>query len=315
MDEAREATLDALYAEAQEVLGQEADQLRALTARLRPTAASDARGRRLLSRLELAVWDVEQCRSFLERSPDTDQGGIQPEADALSGSTIELLASNVLEAQEEERTRIAEEIHDGPAQGLANASFQVEVIDRTLRDDPVAAATEVDTLRTLLARELDRLRGFVNQLRPSLLDDSGLDRALEESAQELSAEAGLNVEVLLEAPDTVLDGPERMVVLRVAQEAMRNARKHAGAQHVWLVTSYEPGSPAAAAGWIMEVRDDGRGFDVATAGFATDRHHFGLRFMRERATLVGGDLQIISEPGRGSLVRLTLDPRERSQKR
>lgn len=87
----------------------------------------------------------------------------QPGAGAPSVSTIGLLASNVLEAQEEERTRIAEEIHDGPAQGLANASFQVEVIDRTLRDDPVAAATEVDALRTLLARELDRLRGFVNQ--------------------------------------------------------------------------------------------------------------------------------------------------------
>jgi signal transduction histidine kinase len=340
LGEPREATLDALYAEAKQVLSQSANQLRVLTDRLRhahstaeahwqgsglevhggstdATAGSAelAKGRQLLSRLELAVRDVEQCWLFLERGGGKDRDDGRANTEGLSGSTIELLARNVLEAQEEERTRIAEELHDGPAQALANAAFQVEVIDRTLRDDASAAALELAALRSLLDRELDRLRGFIHQLRPPLLDDGGLDRALEENAQRLVAEVGLIAEVRLDAPTSVLDGQDRMAVLRVAQEAMRNVRKHAGADRVWLVTSYEPGPDASGAtGWVMEVRDDGRGFDVESAMSVTDRHHFGLRFMRERTTLIGGRLEILSEPGRGSVVRLTLEPGERSHR-
>ncbi len=315
IEEAPDARLDALYVEADGVLRQSADQLRALTERLREEGAKDATGRRLLTRLELAVRDVEQSWLFLRRSSGPDGGGGQPNTDGLSGATIELMARDVLEAQEEERTRIAEELHEGPAQALANASFQVEIIDRTLRDNAGAAAAEVDALRALLDRELDRLRGFIHQLRPPLLDDDDLDQALEENVQRLVAEVRLTVDVKLEAPSSVLDGQDRMAVLRVAQEAMRNVRKHAGANRVWLTTSYQPGDPAkGGGGWIMEIRDDGKGFHVASAMSVADRHHFGLRFMRERAALIGGDLEIMSEPGRGSVVRLTLDPGERSHR-
>jgi signal transduction histidine kinase len=315
LDEPPETSLDALYAEAEGVLGTSTDQLRALTERLRRAHATDARGRRLVARLELAVRDVEQCWLFLKRGGEGDGDGTRPDTDGLSGAAIELLAQDVLDAQEEERTRIAEELHDGPAQALANVSFQVEIIDRTLRDDAGAAATEVDALRAMLDRELDRLRGFIHQLRPPLLEDGGLDEALEENARQLDAEGGLTVEVHLEAPADVLEAQERMAILRVAQEAMRNVRKHSGAQHAWLATSFEGGSAGDVGGsWIMEVRDDGHGFDVETASSGTDRHHFGLRFMRERAALIGGLLEIVSEPGQGSVVRLTLDPGERSQR-
>ncbi len=316
LDEPPETSLDALYAEAEGVLSQSADQLRALTERLRRAHATDARGRRLVARLELAVRDVEQCWLILRHSADSDGDGSRRDTEGLSGAAVELMSQDVLEAQEEERTRIAEELHDGPAQALANVSFQVEIIDRTLRDDAGAAATEVDALRAMLDRELHRLRGFIHQLRPALLEDGGLDEALEENARQLVAEGGLTVDVHLEAPADVLEAQERMAILRVAQEAMRNVRKHSGAQRVWLVSSYEAGSGDDVSGgtWIMEVRDDGHGFDVETASSGTDRHHFGLRFMRERAALIGGLLEIVSEPGQGSVVRLTLDPGERSQR-
>jgi len=316
LDEPPETSLDALYAEAEGVLGTSTDQLRALTERLRRAHATDARGRRLVARLELAVRDVEQCWLILRHSADSDGDGARRDAEGLSGAAVELMSQDVLEAQEEERTRIAEELHDGPAQALANVSFQVEIIDRTLRDDAGAAATEVDALRAMLDRELHRLRGFIHQLRPALLEDGGLDEALEENARQLDAEGGgLAVDVHLEAPADVLEAQERMAILRVAQEAMRNVRKHSGAQHVWLATSYEGGSAGDVGGsWIMEVRDDGHGFDVGSVSSGTDRHHFGLRFMRERAALIGGLLEIKSEPGQGSVVRLTLDPGERSQR-
>lgn len=316
LGEPPETSLDALYTEAEAVLGTSTDQLRSLTERLRRAHAMDARGRRLVARLELAVRDVEQCWLILRHSADSAGDGSRGDAEGLSGAAVELMSQDVLEAQEEERTRIAEELHDGPAQALANVSFQVEIIDRTLRDDAGAAATEVDALRAMLDRELHRLRGFIHQLRPALLEDDGLDEALEENARQLVAEGGLTVEVHLDAPAGVLEAQVRMAILRVAQEAMRNVRKHAGAQRVELVTRYEagPGGDVSGGSWIMEVRDDGHGFDVRSASSGTDRHHFGLRFMRERAALIGGLLEIVSEPGQGSVVRLTLDPGERSQR-
>ncbi|MEJ7753954.1 MAG: ATP-binding protein [Candidatus Limnocylindrales bacterium] len=145
--------------------------------------------------------------------------------------------------------------------------------------------------------------------------NGGLEQALHANAEQLVTEERLAVEVHLHAPTSVLDGQDRIAVLRVAQEAMRNVRKHAGAKRVWLTTSYQPGPGASGGDWVMEVRDDGKGFDVASATSMTDRHHFGLRFMRERTALIGGRLEIMSEPGQGSVVRLTLDPGERSQRR
>ena len=78
------------------------------------------------------------------------------------------MAMALLEAHEQERSRLAEELHDGPAQALANAIFQTEIVDRALREDPAAARTELLALRRMLERELDTLRGYINQLRPSL---------------------------------------------------------------------------------------------------------------------------------------------------
>lgn len=316
IEESPEARLDALYAGVDEVLSQSADQLRALTERLRQASLADARMDRLVARLELAVRDVKQCRLLLPGSRSGAGEGARLGTDGLSGVTIELMAREVLEAQEEERRRIAEELQDGPAQALANASFQVEILDRTLRDDAGAAAAELNALRALLGRELDRLRSFVHQLRPPVLEDGGLEQALHANAEQLVAEKGLAVEVHLDAPTSVLDGQDRIAVLRVAQGAMRNVRKHAGAKRVWLTTSYRPSPDASGGGnWVMEVGDDGQSFDVSSATSVTDRHHFGLRFMRERTALIGGHLEIMAEPGHGSVVRLVLDPGKRSQRR
>ncbi len=268
IEESPEAGLEALYADADEVLSQSADQLRALTERLRQASLADARMDRLVARLELAVRDVKQCRLLLPGSRRGAGEGARLGTDGLSGVTIELMAR------------------------------------RTLRDDAGAAAAELNALRALLGRELDRLRGFIHQLRPPVLEDGGLEQALNANAEQLVAEKGLAVEVHLEAPTSVLDGQDR------------NVRKHAGAKRVWLTTSYRPSPDASGGGnWVMEVGDDGQGFDVSSATSMTDRHHFGLRFMRERTALIGGRLEIMSEPGQGSVVRLVLDPGKRSQRR
>lgn len=224
------------------------------------------------------------------------------------------MAMALLAAQEQERSRLAEELHDGPAQALANAIFQTEIVDRSVRDNPDAARTELLALRQMLERELDVLRGYINQLRPSLGEAAGLDEALRDSANAMSQRTGLPVDLRLEADDDELHQAARTVVLRVAQEAMRNIAKHSGATRAWVRTFVTRGGEGAAdtdSFWVLEVGDNGRGFDFDKVAANPNRRHFGLRFMRERSELLlGSQLSIQTSPAAGTVVRLTIDPRE-----
>lgn len=222
------------------------------------------------------------------------------------------VAMALLSAHEQERSRLAEELHDGPAQAFANAIFQTQLVERALREEPEAAAAELGSLRTLLERELDTLRGYINQLRPSLGEVGGLDDAVRDSASAISQRSGLPIELQLEAPGTHLHAAARTVVLRVAQEALRNIAKHASASRAWVHTS-EDVAPDGSRTWLLEVGDDGRGFDYTTVTANPNRRHFGLRFMRERAELLGSSLAIESHHAAGTVVRLTIALEERSQ--
>lgn len=232
-----------------------------------------------------------------------------PEAEpALAADGISVddprVAMALLSAHEQERSRLAEELHDGPAQAFANAIFQTQLVERALREEPGAAAVELDALRTLLERELDTLRGYINQLRPSLGEAVGLDDALRDSASALSQRSGLLIELRLEADGGRLHAAARTVVLRVAQEALRNIAKHAAASRAWIHTREEGTGDDRV--WLLEVGDDGRGFDYESVAAHPNRRHFGLRFMRERAELLSSSLAIESHHAAGTVVRLTI---------
>lgn len=231
-----------------------------------------------------------------------------PEADVDPG-----MAMALLDAHEQERSRLAEELHDGTAQALANLIFQTELVDRAVRDDPEAARAEILALRQMLERELETLRGYINQLRPSLGEaDASLDDALRDSADAMNQRSDISVEVDLEADDADLHASAQTVVLRVAQEALRNISKHSGATRAWIKTYTS--KTAEGVRWVLEVGDNGRGFDLDNVASHPNRRHFGLRFMRERSDLLGSELSIQTNPDSGTLVQLTIDPREeRSQ--
>jgi two-component system sensor histidine kinase DegS len=274
-----------------------------------------ARRKAELERLELAVRNIESSWLFLERVGTATAGTEDGLAKDLASHEDELSSPlqqmRILEAQENERSRIAQELHDGPAQGLANAVFQVEIIGRAMDRDPDAARGELLSLRQMLDRELDAVRRHLHQLRPPLERTRGLDEALDEFAQQLQEGGGPRVSMDLRAPPDVLSEPERTVAIRVAQEALRNVKKHSRARAVTVSTRLE--SAGAHDRWIMEVADDGVGFDVRERIDRVASRHFGLRFMRERAQLIGANLDIDSEPGSGTRVRLVLERRERSQ--
>jgi two-component system sensor histidine kinase DegS len=246
-----------------------------------------------LARLELAIRNLESTWLFLER------GDASLVTDTHLPTMPTELQMRIVEAQESERARLAQEVHDGPAQALSNAIFQADFIDRVFESDPRMARTELRFLRELLRRELGDVRTFLSQLRPPVLDELGLDGAIVDAITMQAALSGLKIEARLEAPTDGLNEAAQTVALRVVQEALQNVRKHAAATNVVVCSVGEDGQ------WILEVRDDGRGFDTAAVA-ARGRRNFGLQFMRERAELVGAQFEVRSRPDAGTIVRLAI---------
>jgi signal transduction histidine kinase len=207
----------------------------------------------------------------------------------------------IVEAQEAERTRLAREVHDGPAQALSNAIFQVEVVQRLLDRDEKLARAELAQLREVLTRELRGVRAYLSQLRPPLLSDLGLSGAIAEAADQVAAALDIPVRVDLEDGLDALPETVEIVTLRVVQEALQNARKHAQPTSIRVKMARDGG------GWTVEVRDDGKGFDTDEAPVG-GRRQFGLQFMRERAELIGARFEVRSSPNLGTAVRMTIPP-------
>jgi two-component system, NarL family, sensor histidine kinase DegS len=255
-----------------------------------------------LAKLELAQSTLERTWLFMERG---DVSLVNEAGGPMTSGDIQM---RIVEAQEAERSRLAQEIHDGPAQVISNAIFQVEYVERVLPTDPRAASAELNTLREMLRRELGNLRAFISLLRPPLLDELGLDGAIMDTVEHVGAMTGLVIATDLAAPSAALDDRARTVALRVAQEALQNVRKHASAEHVTVSTSLDEDA------WTLEVRDDGRGFDAGAVA-ARGRSNFGLQFMRERAELIGARLDIRSRPDGGTVVRLSIPIHDMAEQR
>jgi two-component system sensor histidine kinase UhpB len=198
-----------------------------------------------------------------------------------------------LGAQEGERLRIARELHDEVGQQLTALLLQLSSARRQAGPElgPVLAEAHG------LARDsLEDIRRVARDLRPEALDDLGLPAALAALGERLREGAGLRVDRDVHPVLPPLDDEEELVIYRVAQEALTNVLRHAGTDRAELSLR------VAGDELVLEVRDDGRGFDLAGAA------HNGLLGMRERALLVGGGLEVLSRPGAGTVVRLRLRP-------
>jgi two-component system sensor histidine kinase DegS len=232
-------------------------------------------------------------------TPEPMEGG------AVDAFARDDLAATIIEALDAERARIGREIHDGPAQALANAVFLVDDIERHVESDPREAVDALRKLRSLLRREIASIRDFISELRPPMVDAAGLDVALRDAIDALRSTTALLITADLRAPGDLLDDRQRTVVLRVAQEALQNVRKHAGASTVAVASDVTDGS------WTLEIRDDGRGFDLGTVA-ARGRRNFGMQVMHERAELIGARFDVRSRPDGGTVVRLAIPTGDRT---
>ncbi|HSB68023.1 MAG TPA: GAF domain-containing sensor histidine kinase [Candidatus Methylomirabilis sp.] len=217
---------------------------------------------------------------------------------AAQQDRLRALASGILQAREEEARRIAHELHDEAGQLLASVHI---ALDELAGQVPERAATFRD-LHGLLDRVEGQLRRLSREIRPSILDDLGLGPALEWLAQGVAERTGLAISVA--GPERRLSPAVETALYRVVQEALTNAGRHARARKVGIEIRAEGPTVRAT------VQDDGQGFDVGAALARRGDRGLGLIGMRERVEALGGALNIVSAPGTGTRLSVSI-PAER----
>jgi two-component system, NarL family, sensor histidine kinase DegS len=233
-----------------------------------------------LKRLDTAARQLEVVASYLASSDgEVDEPSLSA-TDAHDTGSL-----RIIQAQEAERQRLAEEVHDGPAQVLTSAIFQVEYLDRVIDGSSRTAHAELAFLRNMLRDGLDEVRAV----------DVGLAQALAETGKTFAARTSIAVDVSVNGIDGRLTPDEKASVLRITQEALQNVRKHSAATEVRI--GMENGQ--------LVIGDNGRGFDVMRLASAAS-HNFGLHFMRERAELMDASVRIESRQGEGTRILLRL---------
>jgi two-component system sensor histidine kinase UhpB len=199
--------------------------------------------------------------------------------------------SAALRAQEEERARVARDLHDEVNQSLTGLLLRLEAVREAA---PPELEAELADTKGLANKAMRELLSLARQLRPTALDDLGLAAAIAGQVEQV-AQGGVAAELVEEGDLSGLDSDVQLVVYRVAQEALSNAARHSGARRITVTLR------SAEEGVELDVSDDGRGFV-----FEESEQGLGIAGMRERALLLGGELTIESRPEQGTTVRLRI---------
>lgn len=208
----------------------------------------------------------------------------------------------ITRAQEEERRRLAHELHDQTAQSLVALDHRQQMLKPHLRDDPAAAARLAE-IRGMIAATIDDLRRIVRALRPVYLEELGLTPALEMLARDLERDGRFAIHFEKHGAPQRLAPEQEVALYRIAQEALNNAWQHSSGSDIWLIVRFDAG------GVTITVRDNGKGFAApqhASELGASGVQHFGLMGMYERASLIGAHLQVLSKPEGGTTVVVSM---------
>jgi two-component system sensor histidine kinase DegS len=216
------------------------------------------------------------------------------EAEAL---TFRNASRQVFQIIEEERMRIARDMHDGPAQSMSNLVLQAEILERLVYK-PEAILNELQEFKNAVRNALDETRQLIFDLRPMTLDDLGLVPTLRKYLKEYSDKHSLPVRFNVVGEERRLPGNIEGTLFRIIQEALTNVQKHAHARGAEVTMSMSKDRVTAT------IRDDGQGFDIPAveANLARNRN-LGLISMRERAELEQGNMELKSQPGKGTEIR------------
>jgi two-component system sensor histidine kinase UhpB len=199
----------------------------------------------------------------------------------------------VLRAQEEERRRLARDLHDEVNQALTAILLRLQALSE---EAPEPLAPQIAALKTLVNQAMEELLRLARQLRPASLDDLGLIAAIEGQLARFSEQTGIQTALHSEGTPEAITEDQQTVIYRVVQEALSNTAQHSAATYVDFELRVFPSH-----GVELRVRDNGKGFDAVNEA---EGGGIGLSGMAERARLVGGELTVTSSPGTGTRVRL-----------
>jgi len=309
--------------ELERLVANETDQIAALVDQGADAAAIIEAAERLADRKAELMAGLQLEQLWLEQMAPlepvaTDLGAIADEGQRLAGevaASIDFLAANfrelgswvesaqqtralglhIIRAQEEERRRLAREIHDGPTQLLNSVVLRIDVCQRFFDSDLQRLKDELQQLKELVRLSLQDVRKIIFDLRPMALDDLGVVPALRTFLKDYQARTGVETDFSVFGNDRRYDPAFEIAIFRLVQEALTNVYKHAGASRVWVKVETAGGREIK-----VQVKDDGSGFNPAEVKPGVAGTKFGLVAMRERTELLGGSMEIQSSPGQGT---------------
>jgi len=203
----------------------------------------------------------------------------------------------LVNAQESERQRLSRQMHDGPAQALSNFILQTEIALRLLDIDPVQARNELNSLKISAMSTFQKVRNFIFELRPMMLDDLGLAPTIRRYADTFKEQAGVEVSLMISGKDRRLESYVEVLVFRSMQELLSNAVHQNQATVVKI--QLDTGDQAVR----LSMDDNGNGFDTDAP---TKESNLGLKLIEDRVTMLGGKFDIDTAPGKGARVTLTI---------
>jgi two-component system sensor histidine kinase DegS len=250
-----------------------------------------------LEKLQNDKSHLEKYKAVLEKAA---AGPVESENSSASATPAKSQMAGIemiVNAQEAERQRLSRQMHDGPAQALSNFILQTEIAMRLMDVDVAQAKEELANLKTSAMGNFQKVRNFIFELRPMMLDDLGLIPTLRKYCEAFKEQSGLEVNVTVTGTERRLEPYIEVMFFRATQELLGNISRHSQATTVKV--QVDLGSDLIR----VSVGDNGKGFDPETL---KDSNNLGLKLIRERAEMLGGNFEIDSSAGSGARISFSV---------
>lgn len=231
-------------------------------------------------------------QALLERVLHVQKGeSTEPRANITSptGRNVEIM----IRAQEADRQRLARQMHDGPAQALSNFILQTEIAMRLFDIDQTKAKEELATMKGAATTTFQKVRDFITELRPMMLDDLGLTPTLTRYVEGFKEQTGMDIRLNISGLDQRLESYLEVMIFRAVQELLNNSHRHSQSTQTWVLID------ASEVSVTVNVTDDGKGFNMDAI---ESKSGMGLKVIRDWVEMLGGKLEIDSEVGKGTRV-------------
>lgn len=262
---------------------------------------------RSLIQMQAMIERAENLMAQVSMAANLLQGGIVEALQAQNHEQRQEMGLRVIRAQDEERRRVAREIHDGPAQTLANIVLRLEIAEKLLEIDPSKVKAELQDLKDLVRSNLQDIRRVIFDLRPMALDDLGIIPAISKYLDNFQENYGIKCELRIEGREKRVLPAIEVALFRLIQEGMTNVAKHARSAKVDVTLIYQEN-------WtIARIQDYGHGFEVNSC-LTVSGEHYGLIGMRERVEMFSGRFSVQSTLGKGTTIELSIPSRHEEER-